>query len=56
MTENIADIITQAHAPTGKMADLSNKARRLGKALEIAEKWIDAATSDTEMCNRAGYH
>ena len=53
MTENIADIITQAHAPTGEMADLSNQARRLGKALEVADKWVEVSTSDAEMFGRA---
>jgi hypothetical protein len=53
MTENIADIINQAHAPTGEMAHLSNKARRLGKALEIAEKWVEVSGGDAEMFGRA---
>jgi hypothetical protein len=53
MTENIADLINQARRPEGEMADLSAKAQRLRKALEIAEKWIDDADGDTEMWNRA---
>jgi hypothetical protein len=53
MQENIAEIIRQAQAPKGEMADLTNQARRLGKALEIADKWVDAATTDTEMFGRA---
>jgi hypothetical protein len=53
MTENIAEIIRQAHAPKGEMADLTNRARRLGKALEVAEKWVEVATTDTEMFGRA---
>jgi hypothetical protein len=53
MPENIGDIINQARAPSREMGDLSSKAQRLGKALEIAEKWIDAAGGDTEMWNRA---
>jgi|SRR5215208_4030804 hypothetical protein len=53
MTENIADIISQAHAPTGEMADLSNKARRLRKALEDADKWVEVSTSAAEMFGRA---
>jgi hypothetical protein len=53
MTENIAEIIRQAHAPKGEMADLTNQARRLGKALQIAEKWVDVSTGDTEMFGRA---
>jgi hypothetical protein len=53
MTENIADIINQAHAPKGEMADLRNKAQRLRKALQVAEKWVDVSGSDTEMFGRA---
>jgi hypothetical protein len=53
MTENIADIISQARAPKGEMGDHSSKARRLNKALEIAEKWVDTSAGDTEMWNRA---
>jgi hypothetical protein len=35
------------------MADLKGKAQRLRKALQVAEKWVDAAASDTEMFDRA---
>jgi hypothetical protein len=51
--ENIADIISQARAPRGEMGDLSSKARRLGKALEIADKWVEVSATDTEMFSRA---
>jgi hypothetical protein len=53
MTENIADIISQARAPRGEMGNLSGKAQRLGKALEIADKWAEVSTGDTEMFSRA---
>jgi hypothetical protein len=51
--ENIAEMIREAKAPTGEMADLSGKAQRLGKALEVAEKWVHVATVNTEMFGRA---
>jgi hypothetical protein len=53
MTENIAEIISQARAPRGEIGDLTSKARRLGKALEIADKWVEVSVGDTEMFSRA---
>jgi hypothetical protein len=51
--ENIAEIIRQAQNPTRVMADLSSKAQRHRKALQVAEEWVEAALGDTEMCGRA---
>jgi len=53
MTENIAEIISQVRAPKGEMADLSSKAQRLNKALQIAEKWTEVSGGDAEMFDRA---
>jgi hypothetical protein len=53
MTENIAEIISQARAPRREIGDLTSKARRLGKALEIADKWVEVSAGDTEMFSRA---
>jgi hypothetical protein len=51
--ENIAEMIREAKAPTGEMADLAGKAQRLGRALKVAQRWMDAALDDTEMFGRA---
>jgi hypothetical protein len=51
--ENIAEMIREAKAPTGEMADLAGKAQRLGRALKVAEKWVEAALGDAEMFGRA---
>ena len=37
------------------MAELSAQAQRLGRALDVAEKWIDAAGTSTEMWHQAEY-
>jgi hypothetical protein len=47
--ENIAEAVRHSHGPTGDMAELSAQAQRLGRALDVAEKWIEAAGTSTEM-------
>jgi hypothetical protein len=53
--ENIAEAVRHSHGPTGDMAELSAQAQRLGRALDVAEKWIDAAGTSTEMWHQAEY-
>jgi hypothetical protein len=53
--ENIAESVRHSHGPTGDMAELSAQAQRLSRALDVAEKWIDAAGTSTEMWHQAEY-
>jgi hypothetical protein len=43
MTENIADKIREDRRPEGEMFALSGEAKRLRRALAVAQKWIEAA-------------
>jgi hypothetical protein len=56
MTENIAEAVRHRGRPEGKVAgmeDLGGQARRLERALAVAEKWVEAACEDGEMLRRA---
>jgi hypothetical protein len=53
--KNIAESVRHSRGPTGDMAELSAQAQRLGRALDVAEKWIDAAGQSTEMWHQAQY-
>jgi hypothetical protein len=60
MTENIAKTVRYGWRPEGKVAqvvDLSEQARRLDRALKVAEKWMEASfsTETTELHARAQY-
>ncbi len=51
--QSIAEIIREAQAPTGELAELHKQAARLRPALDVAQKWVQAATESTEMFERA---
>ncbi len=53
MTESIAEMIREAQRPRGEMFDLADKARNLGRAIKVAEKWVEAAREAGEMYERA---
>lgn len=46
MTENIAQKIREEREPEGEIFVLSGGARRLRRALAVANKWLDAAWED----------
>ena len=48
MTENIAEQIREDRRPGSEIFALSAEARRLRRALSVAEKWIDAAWQGEE--------
>jgi hypothetical protein len=47
--QSIAEIIREASAPTGEMAELHRQAARLRRALDVASRWVKEATGSTEM-------
>jgi hypothetical protein len=53
--KNLAQHVRHSRGPTGDVAELSAQAQRLGRALDVAEKWIDAAGQSTEMWHQAEY-
>jgi hypothetical protein len=60
MQENIAKTVRYGWIPEGRLSeriDLSEQARRLDRALKVAEKWMEAAfsTETTELHSRATY-
>ncbi len=48
MTENLADKIREDRRPEGEMFALNGEARRLRRALAVAQKWLEVAHKDDE--------
>jgi hypothetical protein len=60
MHDEIAKTVRYGWVPKGRLSeriDLSEQARRLDRALKVAEKWMEAAfsTETTELHSRATY-
>jgi hypothetical protein len=53
---SIAEMIREAERPRGEFFDLAEQAARLGRSVQVAEKWIEAAAKidmQGAMCERA---
>lgn len=54
--QSIAEVIRDAREPRGEMADLSAKAQRLSRSVDVVEKWLEASMEgrgSLELCSLA---